>query len=189
MQKIIGIIFIIIGAIGFLFFNNYKGTLIHYTFLLMLASICIVALGFYFKIKHGILQDRKLNAFSNKIIDNLRQYGEKIIVHFDACEIKEYHYQEVVQEENEFGTGAKIKAYDVLLGYTEHTIEYKNILQTIIIYTYLNPFLNKQEVFKSATITLLKTTLQLKLMAQKTSYIYVDKKDRKNYYFDLSFLT
>jgi hypothetical protein len=58
--------------------------------------------------------------------------------------------------------------------------------QAVLVYKHIKD--GKEERFNSPVIPKNRETLLFKLMAQKTTTIFVDQQDRSKYYFDVAFL-
>ena len=65
-------------------------------------------------------------------------------------------------------------------------LEQININQTILIFE--TDHYGQREHFNSSIIDKDELTLKYLMQRQKVTYIYIDKSDRSNYYFDLEFL-
>jgi hypothetical protein len=187
MRKIVGKILLYFGVACLALLNFYNGTLIIYKYLWMAVCFGIAAFGLYISIKSQMKTDAQARNLILDKINILKTTGEKIIVNIDDCDFLEQQYQEEIVDENVNSTYNKIKAYDALAGYHEKAIEYKKVLKCIVIFNYLNPISNEQEVYKSAAVNCAKTSLHFQLLQKNNVAIYVNRKNRKEYYFDLGF--
>ncbi|HSY60977.1 MAG TPA: hypothetical protein VK796_03830, partial [Cytophaga sp.] len=115
--------------------------------------------------------------------ENLIQTGLKIEVDLSKVKIKSSNYREVIIN-NEYSGQSKYKALDALAG--NDTLEYNSIKESILIYE--TQLLEKTVKFFSPIIPKDEITLQFLLNNQKHTYIYQDKLDQNNYFFDIEFL-
>ncbi len=126
------------------------------------------------------------------LIDDIKTNGDKIKVDLSQCDIKENNY---VEEKEKHGTGnyittldieRNIQAWNALTDSTKNT-ERVQVYQAVLIFNINHA--GKAEKFVSRVIPFDRATLLFKLDNQKETTLYVDKKDRCKYYFDLEFLS
>ena len=127
-------------------------------------------------------------------IRDLKANGEKIIVDLTQCELKGNNYTEEREkygDQNDLltvGFELEIQAWNSLGGDSMRNVEQVEVAQTIIIFSRLNNRNGLTEKFISRVIYKDEITLSFYLDRQKKTTLYVDKVNRKKYYFDLSFL-
>jgi len=115
-------------------------------------------------------------------IERLKQEGERIPVALDKCTVKtKRQVQNLVP-----AAGPKARAWDAIYDPSRNKSETIDIGHAILSYTHEHN--GKNEIFKSELIRKDYATLMFLLSAQKTTYIYVDKNDRRRYFFDVDFL-
>jgi hypothetical protein len=136
------------------------------------------------------LKDQAAKKEIRKMVDQLKENGDKIIVDLLKCEIKSNDYSE---EQDRFTSGilatsyeSDIQAWNNLLGDEMANVKMVDIYQTVLIYRH--HYMSQDKTFISEIISTEHTTLLFKLDNQKTTFIYVDKQDSSKYYFDLDFL-
>lgn len=152
--------------------------------LLLIIIFCCVCLLYFFL--RNI--QRRIDGYNNQKNEYLKTQGEKIFVKFSQCEIKENLFFE--QTEKPLN---KSDAYGEIGKAMFNEPEYKPTQQsrysTVLSYVYNNPRSGNIEVFNSDVITKDKITLSFLLEEKKSTNIYVDRNDRKKYFFDLDFLS
>ena len=99
----------------------------------------------------------------------LKEKGEKIILDYDNCGIKENNYYDDV-------TPGGFGRFEMAQGFTEEFVE-----KSVIIYTNKNG--NTEEKFISQTFPLSETNLLFHIM-KGDIVLYVDRFDRSKYFFD-----
>jgi hypothetical protein len=161
LKRVIGYFLLVLGILAIYFFMSYSGKIIPYPFLFYLLSFAILIIAVL------ILRNAPTKAQLNlrKQIADLKENGDKIVVDFSRCEIKENNYRE--EQDN--------------LGEVQ-------IVQSVIIYNYQNNRTGNTEKFVSRIINLEKAALLFYLQKQVNTVLYVNKNDRSKYYFDLDFL-
>jgi hypothetical protein len=179
--KAIGIIMIIIGLLILLFFKQYSGVLIPHPVVGFVLGLLLMISG-YLTFKKGSAQWYEKNEENIKArIQEFRRKADKVRVDLNACEIKTNSYSEQVDKVKNY----KAKAFDTLYD-SDKGIENINSNETVLIFEtekygekehYYSPVIYKDEI-----------TLRFMLDKQKETYIYIDKENRGNYYFDLEFL-
>jgi hypothetical protein len=123
-----------------------------------------------------------------KLIEDLKVNGEKIHVDFSQCEIKTNDYTE---ERSRYGgpdalttlsIEREIEGWNAIGGRGDANVEQVDVHQNVLVFKYYN------ETFYSRIIPKEIITLRFKLDEKKETTLYVDKKNRSRYYFDLDFL-
>ena len=119
-----------------------------------------------------------------QLIHLLKTNGDRILVDLITCEIRGQEYTDVDAAEAE----AEHQSYSM------HNIPIISdprefdVRQSVFIYNYLNNRTGQTERFISPVIPKDKLTLSFYLDRQKQTTLYVDKTNRRLYYFDLDFL-
>ena len=194
MKILISFLFIVSGLLLITFFRMYSGEAIHYPFVFwMTGFILIIAGGFilYLHVKATELIQEKV---SNATINDLKLNGEKIIVDFSKCEIKENNYTEEREKtinQSDFiipSSKQDIQILNALGGGAMRNIEQVEVTQSVIVFSKQNSRSGFNEKFVSPVIPKDKITLSILLELQRQTNLYVDNKDRSKYYFDLDFL-
>ncbi len=159
--------------------------------LFWLAGVAMWTAGF-FLLRNSLTfkQQAELNKLK-ETINSLKEDGEKIVVDLSQVEIKENNYSE---EQDIYksdlgqlrpGVFDQIEMFNALSDETKNT-KIVEVKQSVIIFPYSNNGVN--EKFISSVIPKDRETLLFKFFAQKTTTLYVDRNNRKLYYFDLDFL-
>jgi hypothetical protein len=99
----------------------------------------------------------------------LKERGEKVILDYNNCEIKENNYYDDV-------TPRGFSKYEMAQGYTEEFVE-----KSVIIYRHKND--SAEDKFISQTFPFNETTLLYHIM-QGDIILYVDRFDKSKYFFD-----
>lgn len=181
VKKAIGIIMIVIGLLILLFFKQYSGVLIPHPVIGFVLGLLLMISG-YLTYKKGLAQwyEKKEEDINARILE-LKQKADKVRVDLSVCEIKTNSYSEQVDKVKNY----KAKAFDPLYD-SDKSIENINSNEAVLIFEtekygekehYYSPVIYKDEI-----------TLRFMLDKQKETYIYIDKENRSNYYFDLEFL-
>jgi len=190
MRRFLAYALFTIGLLAATYFGNYKGTLIanHYIFY-FIGLICFVTgLILLRSTPKGITS---INAKEmRKMVNQLKETGEKIKVELSKCEIKSNDYSE---EKDRYTTGLlatgyenDVQAWNTLLGDEMANVKMVDVYQSILIYK--DNFRGAVRTFVSGIIPIEHTALLFKLDNQKITFIYVDRNDPTKYYFDIDFL-
>lgn len=180
MRIVFSLIFLILGLILILFFGNYKGTTIKYSFVYVLAGFLSILIGFLFiKSANNALfkkkkpKKRQKKASAGTLI--------KIKVDLNSCKIvdNKYFIEEDIYSSN------KISFLNSLYDSSKN-IKTTEITHARIIFNYSHNGNNL--TFVSPIIEKDKNTLLFLLEKQKYTYIYLDNNNFNNYNFDLDFL-
>jgi hypothetical protein len=181
MKRLLGIVLIIIGILTYLFFRNYTGNFLPYSTLWFFVGIILVIIGFRLFITSKSKHVQQLEKSFQEEIDRLKHYGEKINVDFKDCEIISSNYYKEVPKSSNYRVQALDSIYD-----SSRSVENVEINQSRI--TYQDKNLSYDYIFISPLINKDNITLSFTLDKYKKTTIYVDKKDKSLYYFDLEFL-
>jgi hypothetical protein len=192
-KRITAYICISLGALIYLFFKYYNGELIPYPFLFWLFGIGLALFGLYLLSISSSVKKFKTDNTIKQQIEDLKLKGEKISVDLNAVEIKRNDYFEEPDQGNTTLTEdlllpnyrSKIDLLDDLYGEPRKS-EQVEIDQAVLIFKQIKN--GKEERFLSSIIHKDKETLLFRLMAQKTTTLYVDRENRSKYYFDIGFL-
>lgn len=144
----------------------------------LLTLITIFALIFWFYISFTNRRNSK------KALERLRIFkieAQKIPVQLKSCKIKQtVRYEKIDKSYNQ----QKIDALDSHFCDIQRD-DTKELVSCMV--TYKATFNGRSQTFHTY-IDKDELTLQFLFARQKTTYIYVDKLDKNNYYFDLEFL-
>jgi hypothetical protein len=191
IRTIISLLMIMIGAIVMIAFNQYKGTAIPYPLLFFLLGMIMTLSGLWILFRVDALFERvKHESRLRQTIRHLEQHGEKIVFDPSACEIKENSYSEerdIYSEDEVILSEAKrnIMALDALTDESRNTKRVQ-VNHSVLVHRHIHN--GKEEVFYSPLIPKDRITLMFLLENKKEGCIYVDRNDRRVYYFDLRFL-
>ncbi len=176
LLKIPGYLFAAIGFLGLVFFRQYKGSVIPYPTLWLVACLLIGWLGAYLIVRSGyrsVLTKQRTDATR---LQHLKKRGERIVLNPDNCEIKENNYYEEVIPENT--TARQIDAlYDPNRNYRQIHIK-----QSAIVYYYIKP----ERKIKMVSRPFDCSGNQLRgELDQKKIMLYIDPSDPTNYAFEM----
>ena len=183
-KKFLAYFLIGLGLLTVTFFRKYTGNIIPYPFVFWITGIVLLWCGLL--LIRSYMMD-KFVAGQNKIAkqrEEIRKDGEKIIVDFSQCEVKENSYT----EDQEITASARVQALNALQD-DSRNVRQVDVTNCWIIFRYTNPATGKKERFISNAISMDKVTLSVRLDEKKQTSLYVDRKDRENYFFDMSFLS
>lgn len=181
IKIIAGFLFIVLGFMTYLFFRNYSGDLIPYPAVWNFAGLFLMFAGFLL-VKSGLSKGNKTERQRFKAeIDKLKVTADKIKVDLNSCEIRSNSYSQQIPKEKDSRSVLLDAMYD-----PDSNIRNIEINQAVVIYeTDIN---GQREQFYSPPINKDAITLSFLLDRQKETYIYVDRDNRSEYYFDLEFL-
>jgi hypothetical protein len=188
----------ILFALGFLtigFFRTYHGTLFSHPFLYWLLGFSMFVGGLLFLRYTPTTNQLKNRKKIEEQIAFLKQVGTAIDVDLTRCEIKEHTYTEEqnrYSRDNELltlGVEREIEGLNAIGGGSWRNVKQVEVKQSVIIFLYEDPSAGTKEKFISRVIPKDKVTLGFYLERKEHTTLYVDKTDRKNYYFDLDFLS
>jgi len=141
----------------------------------------IAATGIYFLFR--FLQKRNISTKKYRLPDEIKGRYKKISLPIDNIEILSNDYFE---EDIEAGN-YEIKAIDALYESNRNYSQVQKFASVLVYHDYL--VLGKKYRLRSETIDLRPDDIEEKLRKKEVIDIYLDKKNIKNHYFDLSFLT
>lgn len=181
MKKKLGIVFIVIGVLIYLFFRNYEGNFVSHPILWFFIGITFIIIGFILIVTSKSKFESKLEKSFQNEVDRLKESGDRIKVDFKDCEIISNNYYKEVVKSSSYRVQALDSLYD-----SSRAVENIEINKSRI--TYQDKNLSDDYIFISHLINKDKITLSFTLSKYKKTTIYVDKKDENQYYFDLEFL-
>lgn len=181
MRRITGIILLIIGLVAFLLFYRYSGNLLPYSLLWHTGVIATFGLGTLLILSSSKKDDIDMKSVVANEINRLKQFGDRIKVDFNDCEIVTNNYIKEVAT----GSSYKVQAFDALYD-SNRNIKKVNVNQTVLVFE--THRLGRKEKFKSPTIYKDEMTLRFLLARKKETFIYVDRNQKDKYYFDLEFI-
>jgi len=191
IRRIIAYVFFGLGFVTVTFFR--KSSVGDITaFLFWGFGFAMFLFGWYFLRYGPSVKDSKEMKRLHKLIDDLKANGEKIRVYFSECEIKTNNYSEERERyggPNELTTLAierEIQAWNAIGGHGDKNVKRVDVHQSVLVFKYENN--GQTETFYSGIIPKEIITLRFKLDEKKETTLYVDRKDRSRYYFDLDFL-
>jgi hypothetical protein len=191
VQRIIAITLMILGILTVTFFREYSGDLIPYPFLFWLVGFILIIGSIIFLRRTPSPKEMKELELLNQKIKDLKSNSEKFFVNFSECEIKVNSYveeKELYEPTPNFtklSIEGQIQALNALTDETRNTKRIQTH-QSVIIY---KPDPNNKNLrFVSRVFPYERVELQLKFGNRKGTNIYVDRKDKTNYYFDFEFL-
>ncbi len=112
----------------------------------------------------------------------LKTNGLTVEVDFNKCEIKSNNYREEI--EKEYSYMSKYEAIDELTG--RDTRVFNNVNNCVILFeTKIN---GEKAIFKSPLINEQEINLKILMAEKKKTYIYVNKQNKDEYFFDLEFI-
>jgi len=170
-----------LGFITIVFFRNYAGHIIPYPSLFWLIGFAMFLAGWRVLNFSPTFNELTNGQKLNRLYEELKINGERIIVDLTKCEIKTNNYT----LEQTVG-GSREQFWNVVGGDSDKNVTQLKIIQSVLVYT--NDNYGNPETFTSALINKDKISLSFLLEAQKHATIYVDRRNRSNYYFDVEFL-
>jgi hypothetical protein len=174
MLKIIGVLFILFGIIVHLFFTHYDGTLIPCPAIMHLLGIALIPTGIIFILCGSGKMNRRDQLMQDQAYSDLKDIGEKIIVDLDNCDFKSNSYEVEMPDMQ--------TQYDSFEG-PEHRMKTENVQQSIV--TYLHMSGSRTESFQSPVFPIDLVSLKTHII-KKELVLYIDRKDRSHYYFELN---
>lgn len=181
MKRLIGIIFISVGLLLFLFFRHYSGDFLPHPSLLYLIGFILIVIGYLLFNKSKSYSASKKEKLMISEIKRLKQEGKKIKINFKDCKVITTNYYEEVPKNSNY----KIQAWDSLYNDSDG-VESIEINKSRIIYHYNN--YNDNYTYISPIINKDKFSLSFLLEKQKEINLYIDRTDESLYYFDIEFL-
>ena len=110
--------------------------------------------------------------------------GEKIRINLVECGIKENFYFEEVNKVHSM----EARSYNALIGQANRNTEQQSRYASVIVYHYIDPRTGKTREFISPIIQKDKISLGFILAGKKETFVYADRGDPGNYFFDVDFL-
>lgn len=188
IKRILGITLTVLGFLSFYIIGSHKGNILPNPYDAVLQILCnaIGIFGIYLAAKGYSYKDLKarknFEAFKKELIEN----GEKIEVDLSKCEIKENNYFVEGGNQYEFQIGGIDTQFMDSIYNNDRAIKSVEIDKTRLIFSH--DYNGTDEKFISPIITRSAFDLNIKIYLHKTTNLYVDKNNRKRYYFDMSFL-
>jgi hypothetical protein len=180
MKKIIvgfGITLIVVGIIILIFFINYKGSRLHLpSFVGVLLGAGLTGLGLKISLNDDYIKtDEEVDETTATF---LTQKGQSIAVELSNCEIIEGE-----EAKAKYKKHCNTEFYDEEVFSKQWAKKHSDVINPVCIQFYL-----MDAIYVSPLIYMQKHALQQKLSNQKLTTIYIHKKKRRVYYFDLEFL-
>jgi hypothetical protein len=189
IKRIVAYCIIALGFLVYIFFYKYTGSLIPYPFLFWLLGLGLIISGYALLRRSKRAGKQKALESVHQTIIDLKSTGEKIIVEFDKCELKENDYSEEVDRYTSSIWAPSYYSNLQLLNAMDdpmQNVEIVEVNQAVLVFQQEKN--GKTEKFISPILKNEPTTLRFKLAMKKQTVLYVDKLDRSKYYFDLEFL-
>lgn len=180
MNKVIGYIIMITGMIGVGFFVTYHGNAIPLKELWFVLSLTIVIIGAYVVAK-DVMRRSKFGAIDDTEllrIQKLKSTGEKVLLTPDNCEVRTRSY---VQDRSEERTPTRTQMVDGIFA-PGRNYQTQEIVQTYIFLQ--RKYDNRSFNFYSPPVTIGEESLRIFLSEANSVFLYIDKQDQGNYYFD-----
>ena len=175
IKQLIGLLFAIIGFIGFFFFNHYKGESIPSPNLWYIGSIAVCILGL-FLLFHG--KNKVVSKLIEAYHEEKRKFkakAEKRIIDFDDCEFTNTGYTHEVEDDEYSWMAGRVM-------FTHEITKLETIYQSGLIYYYKT--IKGTEKFYSPSFPFDKKTLEFYVLEKKIT-LYIDRFNRKNYFFEV----
>jgi hypothetical protein len=179
MRIIFGTFFIIASFLGAFFFSRYNGAVIVSPLLWYILFIFIGVLGFLLFFGSFKKADRMTRQFEETKILKLKTNSEKIELEFDLCEFKSGSYSHEIKDEN-ISTINLIAPTPISSLHNPTVTE--NVVRSSLIYNY--QISGQTEKYVSQSFPFDQVTLKFYVLKHKIS-LYVDKFDKRKYFFDL----
>ena len=177
--KLIGTVLFTIGVFIFVLGFKVKNYNLYFLFVGGLIALIGFALAALIKKKEEKTANDEYKTWKENLVKN----GIKTEVDLSKVEIKSNLYREEIINEG-YSPVDKYKAFDTLVG--KDNREYNNVKESVIVYE--AEVLGKKRKFYSSTIPKDEITLLFLLGNQKKTFIYSDRLNQDNYFFDLEFL-
>ena len=181
IKFIIGLVLLAISILAFFYFRYYRGTLIPYPILWRLGAIAlgvIAAVILYNAVRQSTREEERSIELAQ---NNIREKAEVVKLEFDNCYFRDGSFTMEVQE-READLVLPSAYIGSRIGMYETPPKTKNTLQSFLIYTHGND--ETKERFVSQAFPFDKTTLQFYVLNNNIT-LYVDRFDRKQYFFEL----
>jgi hypothetical protein len=179
VAKYFGILLIAVSFIGTLFFRHYTGEIIAYPFLWYIAfgALGLTGLILIYTSTNG--DDTETIEIYRQTLAKIKASSRRIVLDFDKCDFKNGSYARQV-EDPEMSTLKWVLPHEVSL-YMD-TTKTETLTQSYLVYR--ETYAGEQRRFISYPFPFDKTTLEYYVMTKKLA-LYVDRFDKKKYYFDL----
>ncbi|MDH7462726.1 hypothetical protein QEG73_15645 [Chitinophagaceae bacterium 26-R-25] len=180
MNRIAGYILVTLGMIGIGFFITYHGSAIPLKELWFMLSLTVAIAGAFVMAKN-VMRNNKFGAVDDaefQRIQVLKSSGEKVALTLDNCEVRTRSYvQEITNDE----MPGRTQMIDGLFA-SERNYQTQEIVQTYIVLQrkYDDRMLN----FYSPPVTMSEESLRFYLSEANRIFLYIDKQNPRNYYFD-----
>ncbi|WP_162945051.1 hypothetical protein [Flavisolibacter nicotianae] len=177
MKKLLGYVLIGLGLLGVFYFKGYRGDVIPVPMLWLVVSLGVVVLGTYLlMIARTQKEVRGLDNLKAQI-NRIKESGERIQIDFENCDFKTTNVHDQIKADD----FSRIQIFDALYGSNRNNSERASTV-TYIIYKYQNG--DKAEKFVSQPFPVEETMLRY-YVSNNNIVLYVDRNDRKQYFFDV----
>lgn len=181
MRSVFGILMMVLGILGLLFFEEYDGDFIPYPWIMYLLSFLLIVVGFRLFRGRSIRDDQGDEDGKGRTLDHFKTVADKIEVDLKACRMIANSYSEEVPRSN----NERIQAWDGLYD-PGNAMKREHVHQVVL--EFETTYQGETTVFRSPVIYKDEATLSFLLDAQGTTTLYIDKWGDGSYYFDLEFL-
>jgi hypothetical protein len=96
IKKVAGYLLMAIGSVAFIYFWEYKGSLIPLPFLWAVVSLLVVALGGYLVYKYRLWQQKAQDRYEKKRLKEFKRNSEMILLTTENCEVRGNSYHEEI---------------------------------------------------------------------------------------------
>lgn len=191
---IIGAAIVVISSVANLFFfgtrgyNGYHGTQLTHACAMALGGVAMGWMGIRM-VRSADRNKRKTDAKNaGQQLDDFKMNADVIRVNLAGCEIKgnDYRNERVVEDNSKADEMAALLDWQGFPALRRDTSITEIASESVLVFEH--EYLGVHERFMSEIIYKHKTTLQFMLEAEQWTCIYVDKDDRKRYYFDVEVL-
>jgi hypothetical protein len=169
--------------LGFIFFLNYKGTIIPVKELWFVLSIFTMVAGAYFLAKHKLQNQNGPGAGNDSLahITQLKHTGDKVRVTLEHAKVLTRSYRrEIISE----GLPSKTEMLDALYD-SNRNYKTEEVQQTYIVFQ--KQFGDKVYQFVSPATTLSSEAVKGYMDRHKGVDLYIDPQNPERYYFELPF--
>lgn len=177
LKKMTGYFFVIIGFLGFGFFENYKGSVIPLPAVWFYSSIAVGLFGIYLIDSAKSTKAFKQKKYKKELLDRLKQNGERILLTVENCEVRGNNYYEEVLN----GSSSQVNQIDALYD-PNRNYKQKYIEQSAIVYYYV--YGDKKIRMTSESFPCNAETLKGYVKSRMIS-IYINRADKSDYAFDM----
>ena len=178
MRTLLGLILLIVGALGTIFFRRYHGNVIPYPTVWYIAFFILGMLGIWLVYKAAIRLTNMVDRHVSSETEKLKSNAIRIIVDIDKCEFKSGSFSHEVEDQNM--SAVKLFAPGTLASIETTTTE--NVIQSYLVYT---DVINGEHCrFVSQSFPFDPTTLRFYILNQDMT-LYIDRIDSRKYLFEL----